>query len=69
MNTMKALKKVDALLKEKCCKISRQKGDDYNNFLFSQMAPRLTDAERRNCNVYLFGSMYDRTDISDLMRV
>jgi hypothetical protein len=63
---MKALKRIDSLLKEKCCKVSKQKGDEYNNFLFSQMATRLTESERRNCNVYLFGAMYDRMDIADL---
>jgi len=27
---------------------------------------RLTDAERRSCNVYLFGAMWDRMTIEDL---
>ena len=64
---MRMTKKVDKLLVEKSMGVSKRRGDDYNGFLFSQMNPaRLTDAERRSCNVYLFGAMWDRMTIDDL---
>jgi len=64
---MRNTKKIDALLVEKSINMAHRKGDDYNGFLFAQMAPtRLTNAERRNCNVYLFGAMWDRMTMQDL---
>ena len=68
MPTIKqTLKKIDALLVEKAKLISGRRGDAYNHMLFSQMNPaRLTDAERRSCNVYLFGPYWDRATKSDL---
>ncbi len=64
---MKALKKIDKLLVEKSISMAKRRGDDYNAFLFERMNPvHLTDAERRSCNVYLFGSMWDRATIQDL---
>jgi len=60
-------KKLDALLVEKSVNMAKRKGDDHNGFLFAMMkGARLTDAERRNCNVYLFGSMWDQMDMKDL---
>ena len=64
---MRNTKKLDALLVKKSINMAQRKGDDYNGFLFAQMAPaHLTDAERRNCNVYLFGSMWDQMTMQDL---
>ena len=64
---MRNTKKLDALLIEKTVNMARRKGDEYNGFLFAQMnTARLTDAERRSCNVYLFGAMWDRMTIGDL---
>jgi hypothetical protein len=64
---MKNTKKLDALLIKKSISMATRKGDDYNGFLFSQMSEkRLSDGDRRNCNVYLFGSMWDRMTIEDL---
>ena len=64
---MRNTKKLDALLVKKSISMAQRKGDDYNGFLFEQMNPaRLTDAERRNCNVYLFGAMWDRMTMQDL---
>jgi glycogen synthase len=64
---MRNTKKLDALLVKKTMSMATRKGDEYNGFLFGQMNPaRLTDAERRSCNVYLFGSMWDRMTMKDL---
>ena len=64
---MRNTKKLDKLLVEKSVKMCQRRGDEYNGFLFSQMNPaRLTDAERRSCNVYLFGSLWDRSTMADL---
>ena len=64
---MKRLKKIDKLLVEKTILVSSRRGDDYNGFLFSRMNPaRLSDAERKSCNVYLFGAMWDRATMEDL---
>ena len=68
--TMRTTKKLDALLTQKAISTATRKGDEYNKFLFEQMdKARLTDAERRSCNVYLFGSMWDRMTIEDLERL
>jgi hypothetical protein len=64
---MRNTKKLDKLLIEKSINMAKRRGDDYNGFLFSQSNPaRLTDAARRNCNVYLFGSRWDQMTMSDL---
>ena len=64
---MRNTKKLDALLIEKSVNMAKRKGDEYNGFLFSQLTGnRLSDGDRRNCNVYLFGSMWDRMSIEDL---
>jgi len=64
---MRNTKKIDKLLVEKSINMAKRRGDEYNGFLFQQMNPaRLTDAERRNCNVFLFGSMWDRMTMADL---
>ena len=64
---MRNTKKLDALLIEKTVNMAHRKGDEYNGFLFEQMnKTRLTDAERRSCNMYLFGAMWDRMTIEDL---
>jgi hypothetical protein len=68
--TTQGLKKVDALLIEKSVSMAKRKGDEYNAFLFAQLeGKRLTESERRNCNVYLFGSEFDRKTIEDLERL
>jgi hypothetical protein len=67
LRAMKNTKKLDALLIEKSVNIAKRKGDDYNGFLFSQLSgKRLSDGDRRNCNVYLFGSMWDKMTMKDL---
>jgi hypothetical protein len=64
---MRNTKKLDTLLVKKSIGMASRKPDEYNKFLFEQMnTARLTDAERRNCNVYLFGSMWDRMTMQDL---
>ena len=64
---MKNTKKLDTLLIEKSVSMAKRKGDDYNEFLFSQLSgKRLSDGDRRNCNVYLFGAMWDQMTIEDL---
>lgn len=64
---MKSQKSVDKLLVEKSINMAARKGDEYNKFRFAQMEGRkLTDAERRNCNVYLFGAMWDHMTVDDL---
>ena len=69
---MSSLKKLNRLLKEKSENMAKRRGDEYNAFLFSQMGgpnANLTDAERRSCNMYLFGAMWDRMTIADLERL
>lgn len=67
---MRATKKIDAMLVQKCCNVAKRRGDEFNGFLFGQMNPvRMTEAERRNCNVYLFGSDFDRMTLADLERL
>ena len=69
---MPNIKKLNQLLKEKSAGMAKRRGDEYNAFLFSQMggtAAKLTDAERRVCNMYLFGSTWDRMTIADLERL
>jgi len=64
---MRTTKKLDKLLVEKSIIVAKKRGDEYNGFLFQRMDPaRLTDAERRNCNGFLFGSMWDRMTMQDL---
>jgi hypothetical protein len=68
--TMRNTKKLDAMLIQKSISMATRKGDEYNKFLFEQMnQARLTDAERRSCNVYLFGSMWDRMTMADLEKL
>jgi hypothetical protein len=67
---MRNTKKLDALLVEKSAIVAKRKGDDYNGFLFTQMSgKRLSDGDRRNCNVYLFGSQWDKMTIEDLQKL
>ena len=64
---MRTTKKIDRMLVEKSISMCKKRGDEYNGFLFGQMNPaQLTDAERRSCNVYLFGAMWDRATMADL---
>jgi hypothetical protein len=64
---MRNTKKLDKMLVEKSIGMATRKPDEYNKFLFEQMNPaHLTDAERRSCNVYLFGAMWDRMTMQDL---
>jgi hypothetical protein len=61
------LKKVDALLVQKSINAARLRGDDYNGVLFARMAGRkLTEAERRSCNMYLWGADMFHKTIEDL---
>ena len=64
---MKYTKKVDHMLVQKAISTAQRRGDEYNKFLFERMAPaKLTDAERRSCNVYLFGAAWDRSTVQEL---
>lgn len=61
------LKKVDALLVRKTINAANRRGDDYNGFLFSKMEGRkLTEAERRSCNMYLWGADMFHKTVADL---
>ena len=61
------LKKIDALLIQKATNYAKLHGDEYNAFRYSQMAgKRITPAERRDMNMYLFGAMWDRATVDML---
>ena len=64
---IKSLKKLDVLLVQKTINKARLRGDDHNGFLFSQMEGRkLTEAERRSCNMYLWGADMFHKTVDDL---
>ena len=61
------LKKIDALLVKKAINSAKLRRDEYNNFRYSQMeGTRITVAERKDINMYLFGSMWDRATVDML---
>ncbi len=66
MLVIKRLKKIDDLLLQKSINAAKRRGDEYNGFLFSQMGGRLTDSERKSCNMYLFGCEYFHKTVEDL---
>lgn len=67
LKAFQTLRKVDKLRVEKAIKISRQRGQDYNNFRYSQMNPtKLTESERRDIDTYLWGSEQFTKTIKDL---
>lgn len=61
------LKKIDALLVKKAINSAKLHGDEYNHFRYSQMeGKKITPAERRDMNIYLFGAMWDRATVDML---
>lgn len=61
------LKKIDALLIQKAINSAKLHGDEYNHFRYSQMeGKKITPAERRDMNIYLFGAMWDRATVDML---
>ena len=66
MLVTRRIKKIDELLVQKSINAANRRGDDYNGFLFSQMPGKLSDADRRSCNIYLFGGDYFMKTYEDL---
>lgn len=67
MKMFNTLRKVDKLRVEKAIKVSHWKGDEFNHFRYSQMNPeRLTEAERRDIDTYLWGSEQFTKTIKEL---
>ena len=61
------LKKIDALLVKKAINSAKLRRDEYNHFRYSQMeGTRITVAERKDMNMYLFGAMWDRATVDML---
>ena len=64
---MASLKKIDAMLIQKAINRAKMHGDEYSAFRYGNMeSKKITSAERRDLNMYLFGAMWDRSTIEDL---